>query len=382
VQTQNNWYIAYFESGLHLSQDQYGLWSIYLCGFYLASMTLTTLGYGDVVAKTDAERGVFILVMLVGASAYAYAIGNIFSIISGMDTVKNDFNATLDSLNDFMVRARNPPTRSRANVPQANQNIQHELRVRVRKLFIFSLQQRRHTRYREILAVLSPGLRQEASYMVFHHLMEQVPFVSRGISPAHEFDDFVASLAEKVTLAAYPPWERLITKGMPLDRMFIVEAGALVAHFTPDPNDNHPRVDREGKLVMVRHSIPLHARREIMSGNCVGQEMIHADAVAEYYATTVVYSEIFTLTREDFEEVLSHFTETRVNLKKFLSRKNWTRLKARVTELEEEGKAAVKVATSSAGELRTDLRELKSRFAGLVEQIKSKDAELQKMSGG
>jgi len=161
--TAYNWYIAYFEGALFVPRDDYGMWQIYLAGYYLASMTLTTLGYGDVVPKTDPERGVMILVMLVGASAYAYAVGNIFSIISSMDNVKNEHKVTLDSLNDFME----------------HQHLSQELRIRVRRLFLFSLQQHRHMRYKELLSFLSPGLRHEASHLVYHEFLEQVPFVSR-----------------------------------------------------------------------------------------------------------------------------------------------------------------------------------------------------------
>jgi len=362
-----NWYVVYLDDTLGM--HGYTFWSIYLAGYYLAGMTLTTLGYGDVVAKTDAERGVMLVVMLVGASAYAYAVGNIFAIISSMDSVKNDHKATLDAMNDFME----------------HQSVPHELRVRIRKLFIFSLQQRRHARYKELLEFLSPGLRQEASHLVYHNLMETVPFVSRSISPDVEYDDFLASLAEHLTLSAYPPWERLITLGRPVDKMYIVGKGCIIVHLTEDPNANRPRVARDNTAVLVRNSVPLHARRDVLKGCSVGHEMVYDGYEAEYHATTAVYSEVHSLTRDDFFAVLELFPVTKTTMKKFLARQKWSRLVSRVDEraaAADEGAVKVQVRTDKSPEaIASELRALKRQCQDLIEAIRVKDAQVRKFQG-
>jgi len=172
--------------------------------------------------------------------------------------------------------------------------------------------------------------------------------------------------------------------GRPLDRMFIVENGAIVAHISPDANANRPRALRDTKTVMVRNSIPLHARRDILKGNCVGHEMIHKDAVAEYYATTVVMSEIHTLLKEDYLATLDLFPETKAMIAKFTSRKNWMRMKLRADEKQEEdGKVAiVAAADQTPDEIVADLRQLKSRFQDVMQRIRVKDQELQRIKEG
>ncbi len=49
---------------------------------------MTTIGYGDITPHTNIEYGFVIIVMLIGATMYAYIIGNIASIVSNLDTLK------------------------------------------------------------------------------------------------------------------------------------------------------------------------------------------------------------------------------------------------------------------------------------------------------
>jgi len=58
----------------------------YLAALYWSVFTVLTVGYGDIVAKTDLERGYSILWMLIGVAFYAFVIGIITSVIDRIDT--------------------------------------------------------------------------------------------------------------------------------------------------------------------------------------------------------------------------------------------------------------------------------------------------------
>jgi len=62
---------------------------LYTTALYWSVMTITTIGYGDVVPTTPGERVTAILVMLVGASMYAYTVGMASSIVSNLDEATN-----------------------------------------------------------------------------------------------------------------------------------------------------------------------------------------------------------------------------------------------------------------------------------------------------
>ena len=52
---------------------------MYLVAFYLAVMTTSTVGFGDVIPVSDGERMFLVFSMLIGASVYAYVVGRAFS---------------------------------------------------------------------------------------------------------------------------------------------------------------------------------------------------------------------------------------------------------------------------------------------------------------
>merc|ERR1719326_1632468 len=57
----------------------------YLAGFYWSMMTITTVGYGDVLPKSDIERIYCVVAMLIGSSVNAYVIGRVSVILASKD---------------------------------------------------------------------------------------------------------------------------------------------------------------------------------------------------------------------------------------------------------------------------------------------------------
>ena len=72
-----------------------------MVGFYFTIASITTVGYGDVSAGTFAERGFCIVLMLVGAVSYSFAISSFSSLISSIDSKQSQLKdklTVLDSL--------------------------------------------------------------------------------------------------------------------------------------------------------------------------------------------------------------------------------------------------------------------------------------------
>lgn len=57
----------------------------YLASVYWVLQTLTTVGYGDISAGTDAERIAAVIWMIIGIGFYSFTIGNLSSIINTID---------------------------------------------------------------------------------------------------------------------------------------------------------------------------------------------------------------------------------------------------------------------------------------------------------
>ena len=71
-------------------------------------MTITTIGYGDVLPLNWNEEIFFIFAMFFGASVYAYAVGTVCNLIQGLMHNTLQFQKTMDELNEYMKLRKAP----------------------------------------------------------------------------------------------------------------------------------------------------------------------------------------------------------------------------------------------------------------------------------
>ena len=125
--------------------------SQYITAVYWSTMTLTTVGYGDVPLPTDAERLFATLAMFIGGGVYAYVVGGICGIISSFGELNAMFQQNLDLLNKYMT----------ANcVPQ-------ECRVELREYFRYSRHLAEYDRYKNLLTMMSPKLQAKSTGIIY-----------------------------------------------------------------------------------------------------------------------------------------------------------------------------------------------------------------------
>lgn len=82
--------------------------SKYIASMYWAFTTMTTVGYGDISAKTRGERIFAILGMIMGAFVYSGIIGSIGSVIQNMDLSHQAHRVKMDAVSTY-VRERSLP---------------------------------------------------------------------------------------------------------------------------------------------------------------------------------------------------------------------------------------------------------------------------------
>ena len=229
----------------------------YISSLYWAVMTLTTIGYGDILPRTTAERIVCIIGMMIGGGVYAYVVGAVCGIVASMDEATTEFNQQLDHLNVYMKKV-NTPT---------------ELKVKLRQYIMHSKDLLHHKYFSRVVTTLSPGLRGQFANHTSGAWVRRISFFNGG--PADEDVRFMDAITQHLKAELYPPGEALVSPGEPTNKLFIISKG-LVA--------------RLGRVYRA--------------GDVLGEDVILTHGTRHYSINTLTYVDCYTLSRKDLNEVL------------------------------------------------------------------------------
>jgi len=239
----------------------------YVRSLYWTITTMTTVGFGDITPSRTSEYLVAMLVMLLGASLYAFIVGSIASLLSSLNLEKNRHRDRAQNLS-FYLQQRGVPA---------------ELNNRVTGYYEYLWSKRRGLAESEILSDLPRGLQIEIKEQLAHQILKQVPlfgFCSRVLK---------MELLSALHLESYGPGSIVASEGeQPGDVFFIVE----------------------GRLSVRSQSIgPLNA--ELEAGEYFGylSLVLNERRTASVVATT--YSDIMRLSRADYDAIMLAYPEFR-----------------------------------------------------------------------
>ena len=246
--------------------------SLYFTALYLSTMTISTVGYGDVTPQTEPERVFLTVGMLVGASVYAYIVGSICSVIASMNYRETEFQELMDRLNLFIKEAK----------------IDTDLAGRLRAFFRYRRKVTNQISWGELLKLMSPSMRQEVATQIntawlikveiFHGIPEQVAI----------------ELSFNFVLETFPPEEHIIGERDESTKLFVLKSGVVMC---------------KGRV------------RTIGDNACFGEDMLWRTMQRGYKAVSLTFCDCFTLRKDTLERVMDNFPSVRVMLRKIIVRK-------------------------------------------------------------
>jgi hypothetical protein len=197
------------------------------------------------------------------------------------------------------------------------------------------------------------------------------------VAPVDEREAFITAIAVELQLRAYPPLERIMSPGVTVNEMFIINRGIVSIHMTLQPDPDAKEADTFGHL-HVQRSIPTRAYQALRQGNCFGHEIVFGGHKSVYYATTLTYCDISVLAQDKLEEILESqsLLGTQVNLRAHVARNEWSSL--RNIKREDSFKQR---KSERAKELASEIVDMRKELDRIVTELQEREDALELEEG-
>ena len=187
----------------------------YLSALYWSCMTVTTVGYGDLIPRNIVETWTASVIVFVGSCIYAYVVGTIVASLSGANPAEKDFQRDLENLDEYMH--------------QANCTTEHK--VRLRAFFNRRALIGKDAYFKSVLNECSPEIQAFLAALLYKDSLMHIPFMQppKG-TPEHREHHFIGRVCMLMSAEAFPAHEYLITKGEGTggqSKMFVIRRGLV-----------------------------------------------------------------------------------------------------------------------------------------------------------
>jgi len=182
-------------------------WDTYAAALYHATMTVTGIGYGEMLPVNTSERFVSTGLMLLGGFLWCYVTGEVVNSVATMDPEAIRFRGRLDELN-YLMRTR-----------QLEKPLQSELRDYLHK----TRAMQRMSSEKPLLQSLSPQLQGRIAVISSRVWLECCWYLKPTTRNARVHAAFITDLSSYLTLHGFMPQERL-----DIGTLYIVRIGLVI----------------------------------------------------------------------------------------------------------------------------------------------------------
>lgn len=251
--------------------------TIYIRSLYWTITTMTTVGFGDITPHLNYEYVFTIISMIIGASMYAFIIGNIASLFSNLDVQKSAYWSKTDAIKLYL----------------RNRGVPDQLNKRVRNYYEYRWFHHRGLDEQLIFNDLPDPLRLEVMMQLTRDLLENVPLFKYSSSNLKN----VLLLALKAK--TYDPESLLARPGEAAKEIYFISKGTVDI------------IDQTGEK---KHAT-------LSSGEYFGDISILLGEHRTAGARATTFCEAFILDAEDFFRIKDDYPEFREVMKKMSSEK-------------------------------------------------------------
>ncbi|CAD8112390.1 unnamed protein product [Paramecium primaurelia] len=184
-----------------LQDDQ---WYIqYLWAFYFAILTMTTVGYGDIVPVNENELMACIMIVLLSSAIFAYTLNTITTVLKDIDQNKSQFNQEARIIQNYLVKKG------------CDTDLQRRVQQYLKSLLKWGLGEQKQNEDR-IFSKLSVPLQQEINLQDKGQMLLKLPFLVNNFNI-----ECIKELMQHIQEVYYQPGELI----NPQDGIYLLYKG-------------------------------------------------------------------------------------------------------------------------------------------------------------
>ncbi|KAL4471127.1 hypothetical protein ABPG72_006508 [Tetrahymena utriculariae] len=311
--------------------------TLYLYSIYFVFQTITTVGFGDINAYTNAEIIMTICLMIFGVGFYSSTIGILSSVIQYMDSQQILFSRKSDIMNEYCNEMKIPNSVKK----QLKEALQYTLD---RNSFFWANQNK-------IFDQLPMNLKYEICMNIYRGVMKTFSFFNLT-----EDQSFVVRLIPQLRPLKLNPGDIIWNQNDVSDSIYLLSNGRV----------NYMKQVIEDIRTKERKSITF---KTMINGSYFGEIDIIMDRKRKYRCQAETACELYYMTRQEYEVIIKkEFPHIHQKLKKVAfdrEKKNEEALKALKKLLRQAKEATtdfqVNIKSANESPLKEDDRKSKGR---------------------
>jgi hypothetical protein len=241
----------------------------YVKAIYWAFTTLTTVGYGDISAKTPGQMLFACGVQVVGVGVFGFVLSNVASLLSRVDAAREHHMDSLDKIETFM----------RSN------HIPQDMRLKVRTYYHYLWKNHRGYQDHSLLDELPAKMQSELYFYINRTIIEKVPIFR------HAGQELLEDLMNELEPRIFSPGEKIFRAGDIGDALYFIH---------------------NGRVEIVGEANKLIAQLE--DGACFGEMALVSDKPRSASARASSFCHVYVLSKDSFNRVVEAYPEFRGHL--------------------------------------------------------------------
>ena len=245
----------------------------YIKALYWSFSTLTTVGYGDISAKTAPQMLFASMTQIVGVGVFGFILSNVASLLSRLDAAREHHMDSCDKIETYMKSHQIPP----------------QMRSKVRSFYHYLWTHHRGYSDHSLLEDLPYKMRSEMFLFINKSIIEKVAFL-KGAS-----QDLLEDLMNEMKPVIFVPDEKIFRAGDEGNEMYFIHNGQVNI------------ISKEDKVLAT-----------LSDGAFFGEMALVTDGTRSAHAKAITYCDAYTLSKEAFQKVLKTHPDFRKHIEEVM----------------------------------------------------------------